>query len=933
MTKRMILGGLVLLAGTGFHAQAQESNNAERTPHAAMFLTAPLKAGTTVSYAFDGAGKEYQVYWGMDTAWDNEGNVRCGTNHIGKENMRYGRISFQPNDLVGEDLQLSSRQKTALRNRVTHIKLSGTTEVQMNCDHEMLVADHYKTDGVWKTGGEEDWKAACANYKGEDMHQRWYRLIKASVKYAETLGVKVVSVAPFNEPDYTAWNEGTKGDFYEIARLISEDPEMAGIRISAGNTLNCDRAMEWYNAVKPYVTEGNTHQLAGSFDNYANFFKKVREDGNYATGDELHNVMEAMVGIEYGMQGGIWWGFDGVARGEFCKANMPGGARLGYGENRTAWNAASVYRLPDGRVKAFLGTSERQATTSTYEFVSTDRDVYYDGYGPVRTYQMEMPGGTGYQKGQTNAERVIHITSGEDVPPFQITDGDYIIMNKKSRFVVTITSGSTQNGAGISQGTYTNASSKDYQHWKIEAVDPRVGGDFSYYYIRSSRDNEKLIDVLNWSSTTGGTLCAYSGGGGTNEQWYFEYAGDGDYYIRSRYSGLCMEVKNGLTTNAATLQQGALTGAAHQRWRLIPVDAERDLTAPAVPTGLQAKGQSGSVLLTWTAVEDADCDGYMILRGEEQTDGTVAWSVIGRKVQGTKFIDNLCEAGKAYQYKVKAIDRCSNMSEACEPVAAQTDAAPALVAKYQFDKTFTDESPNQMDGAFAGNVSFQSGLKQSGTHSIVFNGTNNYLIVPPAVGTSRQMTIAAWVRWAGGSSWQRIFDFGQDTDHYMFLTPSNGSEMRFVLKNGGDEQILSAGKKLTSARWIHVAVTMDDNAVRLYIDGEETASSTSITLRPSDIHPARCFIGRSMFDADPYYKGYLDDFRVYNYALSPEEIAQVMADLTDSVEDVTTDSASPVISTEYFGVDGTRLSAPARGITIVRQRHQNGSTTTKKLLK
>jgi hypothetical protein len=33
----------------------------------------------------------------------------------------------------------------------------------------------------------------------------------------------------------------------------------------------------------------------------------VRASGHHATNDELHNVMEAMVGAEYGMQTGIWW--------------------------------------------------------------------------------------------------------------------------------------------------------------------------------------------------------------------------------------------------------------------------------------------------------------------------------------------------------------------------------------------------------------------------------------------------------------------------------------------------------------------------------------------------------------------------------------------------------------------------------------------------
>ena len=54
-------------------------------------------------------------------------------------------------------------------------------------------------------------------------------------------------------------------------------------------------------------------------------------------------------------------------------------------------------------------------------------------------------------------------------------------------------------------------------------------------------------------------------------------------------------------------------------------------------------------------------------------------------------------------------------------------------------------------------------------------------------------TIAAWVYWNGGNAWQRIFDFGNDTTQYMFLTPGSGSgTLRFAIttNGGGAEQIL-----------------------------------------------------------------------------------------------------------------------------------------------
>ena len=893
--------------------------HAQRTPHASMWLTAA--EGTLVSFLFNGEGEEYVVEWGMDTAWDSEANVLMGTNHIGSEYLTTGRISFQPSDTVDSDGNLSSDQQTDLLSRITHIKESGTTSVTLNCDHEALVSD---------------------NYYGKP--EEWYKVIKASVVYAQSKGLTVTTIAPFNEPDYVYWGEGDEDDFLDICKLIAADEDLAGIRISAGNTLNCDNASYWYNYMKPYVTEGNTHQLAGTFDSYASFYEEVVADGNHATADELHNVGEAIVGVEYGMQTGIWWGFDGVARGDFCIANTEGGERLGYGEDRDSWTAAAVYRLPahtsgsadadNRKTEAFIGSSERQATDHTYNFVALDQDVYFDGYGPLRSFAMDIPGGTAYQTGQTNAERMIRITSGDDVPPFYIETDTFIIMNKNSKFVMTIQSGSTTNGTAIVQSTYSGTASKDYQKWIVSMVDPREnGGDYGYYSIGSLKHIGRYLDVLDWSTSTGASIIAYDGELGTNEQWCLEYAGDGDYYIRNHYSGLYLGVKDASTKNGIAVVQQALTGGDHQRWRLIDPSSSRDLTAPSAPSGLVATPQNASVLLSWDDnTEDDDLMGYTILRAE-QTEGTLSWQVIGRQITGTEFVDNSLDPTLSYLYKVKAMDIACNSSEASDSVLATVSGDKGLVAKWQFDGNFYDETDNLFDLAFCGDdTTYSSTICKSGDTSISIDGSENFMQVPYRLASLPEMTICAWLFQRDRStSWQRLFDFGNGTDQYFFLTPYSGSDMRVVLKDGGDEQMITTTRLASS--WHHVAVTLDADSICLYVDGELVASSADITIRPADFQPVNCYIGRSQFSADPLMKANIDDFRIYNYALSASELAEVMTELESGIDDILySGSDSPVVSTEYYSLSGTRLSAPANGIYIQRDLHADGTTTTIKRL-
>ena len=201
---------------------------------------------------------------------------------------------------------------------------------------------------------------------------RWAELIALTKAYVETNGLTVVSVSPFNEPDYTAWHQGSKADMLAICRKLREDEtyknDFANVKLCGGNTLNNDRAWEWYDYSKRYLDEGNTHQLAGSFDNFASFYEGVRADGKVGVGDELHNILECMVGSEYGMTKGIWWGTAEHTRSQFMKATR--GTRMGYAENRDKWTAASVYRHTDGSVQGFGGTSERQAYETVYRFAA-----------------------------------------------------------------------------------------------------------------------------------------------------------------------------------------------------------------------------------------------------------------------------------------------------------------------------------------------------------------------------------------------------------------------------------------------------------------------------------------------------------------------------------------------------------------------------------
>lgn len=895
--KRNILFVVAALgAATAFAQEPVRSSSS-------LYLHAQKKADVSVPYAISAEGKRFQPTWGLDQAWPNESNLLKGINHMGKENIGIGRTAFRYSVALTNDSVLGAADITALRNRNTIFnKLSATLPLVFTADQEAVGPNDANPDRVPpeyfvknKSANIEHWAAMI------NSHVHW---MQANTKHP------VVGISPFNEPDYWSIEEGaTPEKQWQVAKLLKEQyPRCAEIPMVGGNTLNNDKALEWYTPGKQYYEWGNTHQLAGSFDSFAGFFQQLKKDGKVGYADEMHNVGEAMVGLEYGMTVGIWWGFDSRARGEFCDISR-NGVRLAYGEHRNNWTAASVYRHDDGRVKAFVGSSERQAKTTTYQFVSTERDVYYDGYGPVHEFVMEMPGGTGYQTGQTNGERVINVTWGEDVPPSEI-NGTYKLLNKVSGATGNVVS-YTSSGDIIKQSRYTGSKK---QQWTVKPCSSRIGGDFSFYDIESV-DNAKIrMNVKDYSKSQADILAWTQDGPTSNEQWYLEYDGNGYYLIRNRESALYL-ASAGTSTMAKIIQTPELTGTNRDRmlFRFVPVDVTYDTAAPAKPAGLLAESQSASVRLSWTANTETDVEGYMVVRAPKGTDD---WNTIARQLTETYFVDNTCRPNTSYIYKVKAIDRSQNISEASDIVEAAPLSQPTMIARWDFEDNLNDDTQNMLDMASPSTPKYVADHKV-GDKSLSL--TAQFVQLPYRVADSDELSVAMWVKWnTSTTQWQRIFDFGNDEDHYLFLTPNSGtSKMRFAIKNGGDEQILDCPSKLSSYLWKHVVVTMGKDKTAIYVDGTEVASTTGITIKPSDIRPVLNYLGRSQYTADPNISANYDDVRIFNYALSADEVKAVKDGTYTNIQSV---ENSDVVSKPIYTIDGKRIDRPQQGINIIDSR-------------
>ncbi|WP_055523943.1 LamG-like jellyroll fold domain-containing protein [Streptomyces graminilatus] len=210
----------------------------------------------------------------------------------------------------------------------------------------------------------------------------------------------------------------------------------------------------------------------------------------------------------------------------------------------------------------------------------------------------------------------------------------------------------------------------------------------------------------------------------------------------------------------------------------------------------------------------------------------------------------------------------------------------ATMALLPFDEatgtTAYDNSGNEWSGTLANGASRVAG--KSG-NAVDLNGTNQYVSLPSGVvATDDTVTVATWVNLDTVSNWSRIFDFGSGKPTQMFITPRNGTngKIRFTIKNNNSaEQVIDGQAALPTGSWHHVAVTLNGSTGILYVDGVQVGTNTGMTFKPSTLGvTTQNWIGRSQYSVDPYLDGKIDDFRIYNRALSPVEIGHVMSGLT-----------------------------------------------------
>jgi hypothetical protein len=231
--------------------------------------------------------------------------------------------------------------------------------------------------------------------------------------------------------------------------------------------------------------------------------------------------------------------------------------------------------------------------------------------------------------------------------------------------------------------------------------------------------------------------------------------------------------------------------------------------------------------------------------------------------------------GSTYYWRVDAVSAEGKVT----PGEVWSFSTGYLVAWWKLDDgsgdIAVDSGPRGLDGATIGDTTWAEGVRGG---ALQFDGDGDYVDFGnnPDFDVAGQITISAWIKVSAfDRKWQAIVTKGDSS--WRLQRDGSTSAIEFactgLLVSGNRYGAIHGTIEVNDGQWHHVAGTYDGAQICLYVDG---ALDTSVNAAGSiNINDQSVYIGENAEKPERFWNGLIDDVRIYNYALSADEIAVI----------------------------------------------------------
>lgn len=211
------------------------------------------------------------------------------------------------------------------------------------------------------------------------------------------------------------------------------------------------------------------------------------------------------------------------------------------------------------------------------------------------------------------------------------------------------------------------------------------------------------------------------------------------------------------------------------------------------------------------------------------------------------------------------------------------DTIKECIGWWKLDETSgtsaADNAGKSMTGTLNGGMTFAANsVAGRQGRALSFDGTDDYISLPGGFSEfDNGMTFTVWAYPTAVKNWARFLDLGQGQGNDNILLARESTTNTLIFQGWGgsaDGSYVRATSAIELNKWQFFAVTIDTSGnVVIYKNGSAVATGTSTW--PWGVTRTNNYIGKSNWSADSYYQGYMDDIRVFDYAMTAAEISTV----------------------------------------------------------